>query len=51
MVNIPFDSTITGNKITDVQYKTNLNTDYRTYTGTLIKNNNQMYRLDANAIG
>ncbi|PZG48520.1 cell surface protein [Listeria ivanovii] len=51
MVNIPFDSTISDNKISDVQYKTNLNSTYRTYTGALIKNNNQMYRLDANAVG
>ncbi|MBC1926180.1 cell surface protein, partial [Listeria innocua] len=51
MVNIPFDSTISGNKISDVQYKTNLNSAYQTYTGALTKNNNQMYRLDANDVG
>ncbi|MBC2118789.1 bacterial Ig-like domain-containing protein [Listeria marthii] len=51
MVNIPFDSTISGNKISDVQYKTNLNDTFRTYEGALTKNNNQMYRLDANAVG
>ncbi|EFS01818.1 cell wall surface anchor family protein, partial [Listeria seeligeri FSL S4-171] len=51
MVNIPFDSSISGNEISDVQYKTNLNSTYRTYTGALTKNNNQMYRLDANAVG
>ncbi|MBC1611626.1 cell surface protein, partial [Listeria welshimeri] len=51
MVNIPFDSTISGNKISDVQYKTNLNSAYQTYTGVLTKNNNQMYRLDANDVG
>lgn len=50
MVNIPFDSTISENKITDVQYKTNLNDTFRTYEGALTKNNNQMYRLDANAV-
>ncbi|EEO6567021.1 LPXTG cell wall anchor domain-containing protein [Listeria monocytogenes] len=51
MVNLPFDSTISGNKITDVEYKTNLNSTYRTYTGNLTKNNNQTYRLDASAVG
>nr|EAH3854792.1 LPXTG cell wall anchor domain-containing protein [Listeria monocytogenes] len=51
MVNIPFDSTISGNKISEVQYKTNLNDAFRTFDGALIKNNNQMYRLDAKAVG
>ncbi|EPZ0768360.1 bacterial Ig-like domain-containing protein [Listeria monocytogenes] len=51
MVNIPFDSTISGNKISEVQYKTNLNDTFRTFDGALIKNNNQMYRLDAKAVG
>ncbi|EDO1202055.1 LPXTG cell wall anchor domain-containing protein [Listeria innocua] len=51
MVNIPFDSTISGNKISEVQYKTNLNDAFRTFAGALIKNNNQMYRLDAKAVG
>ncbi|MBC1374833.1 LPXTG cell wall anchor domain-containing protein [Listeria sp. FSL L7-1699] len=51
MVNIPFDSTISGNKISEVQYKTNLNGTFRTFDGALIKNNNQMYRLDAKAVG
>ncbi|EAE8346657.1 LPXTG cell wall anchor domain-containing protein [Listeria monocytogenes] len=51
MVNIPFDSTISGNKISDVQYKTNLNDAFRTFEGALTKNNNQMYRLDAIAVG
>ncbi|EDO0910152.1 cell surface protein, partial [Listeria monocytogenes] len=51
MVNLPFDSTIFGNKITDVEYKTNLNSSYRTYTGTLIKNSNFSYKLDASAVG
>ncbi|OFH71085.1 bacterial Ig-like domain-containing protein [Listeria monocytogenes] len=50
MVNIPFDSTISGNKISDVQYKTNLNDTFRTYEGALAKNNNQMYRLEAKAV-
>ncbi|MBC6136653.1 LPXTG cell wall anchor domain-containing protein [Listeria innocua] len=51
VVNIPFDSTISGNKISEVQYKTNLNDAFRTFDGALIKNNNQMYRLDAKAVG
>ncbi|EAG8523818.1 LPXTG cell wall anchor domain-containing protein [Listeria innocua] len=51
MVNIPFDSTISGNKISEVQYKTNLNDAFRTFEGALTKNNNQMYRLDAKAVG
>ncbi|MBC2262556.1 LPXTG cell wall anchor domain-containing protein [Listeria sp. FSL L7-0091] len=51
MVNIPFDSRVVGNKIKDVQYKTNLNPSYRTYTGALTKNNNQTYRLDAKVVG
>lgn len=51
MVNIPFDSSISGNKITNVEYKTNLNSTYRTFAGALIKNNDRMYRLDAKAVG
>lgn len=51
MVNLPFDSTMPDNEITGVLYKTNLNSDYRPYTGALTKNNNQSYRLDAQAAG
>lgn len=32
---IPYDKTIAGNNVTNVQYKTNLNSSYRTYTGEL----------------
>ncbi|EIP1891967.1 bacterial Ig-like domain-containing protein [Listeria monocytogenes] len=51
MVNLPFDSTMPDNKITGVMYKTNLNSEYREYKGALTKNNNQTYRLDAQAAG
>ncbi|MBC6307658.1 cell surface protein, partial [Listeria booriae] len=50
MVNLPFDSTMPDNQITGVLYKTNLDSDYRPYTGALTKNNNQSYRLDAQAV-
>ncbi|EAD0296537.1 cell surface protein, partial [Listeria monocytogenes] len=52
MVNLPFDGTLSGNQVTDVQYKTNLNNTYRTYTGDLPKTNgNRMATLDAAAVG
>ncbi|MBC1870113.1 LPXTG cell wall anchor domain-containing protein [Listeria seeligeri] len=51
MVNLPFDSTMPDNQITGVLYKTNLDSNYRPYTGALTKNNNQSYRLDAQAVG
>ncbi|MBC1497836.1 cell surface protein, partial [Listeria welshimeri] len=51
-VNLPFDGTITGNKVTDIQYKTNLDANYRTYSGTLPKTNgNKMAQLQATAVG
>ncbi|MBC2157150.1 bacterial Ig-like domain-containing protein [Listeria innocua] len=51
-VNIPFDGTYPGNKVKDVQYKTNLNSEYRTYDGTLPKTNgNKMLTLDSAAVG
>ncbi|MBC1488979.1 DUF5011 domain-containing protein [Listeria sp. FSL L7-1485] len=50
--NLPFDGTISGNKITKLQYKTNLNPNYQTYSGTLPKTNaNRMATLDAKAVG
>ncbi|MCU85214.1 cell surface protein, partial [Listeria monocytogenes] len=52
IVNLPFDGNLSGNQITDIQYKTNLNTTYRTYTGNLPKaNGNRMATLDAIAVG
>ncbi|MBC2186162.1 DUF5011 domain-containing protein [Listeria sp. FSL L7-0253] len=51
-VNLPFDGKLAGNKATDVQYKTNLNPEYRTYEGTLPKTNaNKMLTLEATAVG
>ncbi|MBC1648492.1 cell surface protein, partial [Listeria welshimeri] len=51
-VNMPFDGKIAGNKVKDIQYKTNLNSNFRTYNGTLPKtNSNRMATLDANTIG
>ncbi|EDN7386489.1 LPXTG cell wall anchor domain-containing protein, partial [Listeria monocytogenes] len=51
-VNLPFDGTLSNNKVTDIQYKTNLNNNYRTYTGSLPKTNvNRMATLDAAAVG
>lgn len=34
-VRIPFDKSIAGNAVTEVRYKTNLNSTYRTYSGPL----------------
>ncbi|MGC9339856.1 bacterial Ig-like domain-containing protein, partial [Listeria ivanovii] len=50
-VNLPFDGTIAGNKITDIQYKTNLHSSYQTYSGKLPVSNNKMARLEASAVG
>ncbi|EBF5203443.1 DUF5011 domain-containing protein [Listeria monocytogenes] len=51
-VNLPFDGTYPGNKVKDVQYKTNLNPEYRTYDGTLPKTNgNKMLTLEATTVG
>ncbi|MBC2262681.1 LPXTG cell wall anchor domain-containing protein [Listeria sp. FSL L7-0091] len=52
IVNLPCDGTISGNKVTDIQYKTNLNSEFRTYNGTLPKTNgNKMAQLHADAVG
>ncbi|MBC6116134.1 hypothetical protein HB838_15035, partial [Listeria seeligeri] len=52
VVNLPCDGTIPGNKVTDIQYKTNLNSNYRTYDGTLPNTNaNKMAQLQATAVG
>lgn len=51
-VNLPFDGTIPNNKVTDIQYKTNLDNTYRTYTGTLpALGTNRMASFDATAVG
>lgn len=51
-VNLPCDGTLSGNKVTDVQYKTNLNSTYRTYEGSLPKTNaNKMVTMTAAGIG
>ncbi|WP_426617613.1 bacterial Ig-like domain-containing protein [Listeria ivanovii] len=51
-VNLPFDGSISDNQMTDIQYKTNLNSSYRTYKGSLPKiNSNRMVTLDAVAVG
>ncbi|EAF7125111.1 bacterial Ig-like domain-containing protein [Listeria monocytogenes] len=51
-VNLPFDGTIPNNKVTDIQYKTNLDNTYRTYTGTLpTLGTNRMASFDATAVG
>lgn len=51
-VNLPCDGSIPGNKVTDIQYKTNLNSNYRTYDGTLPNtNSNKMAQLQATAVG
>lgn len=49
IVNLPFDSTISGNTITNVQYKTNLHPEYQTYTGTVPTINSRMASLYANS--
>ncbi|MBC6296735.1 DUF5011 domain-containing protein [Listeria sp. FSL L7-1517] len=51
-VNLPFDGSVSGNKVTDVQYKTNLNSSYRTFNGTVpVASNRRMAVLDAAAVG
>ncbi|HAB0008190.1 TPA_asm: cell surface protein [Listeria monocytogenes] len=51
-VNLPFDGARADNQITDIQYKTNLNSTYRTYTGIPPKSNgNRMAKLEATAVG